>query len=362
MLVISCPCALVISIPLGFFAGIGGASKKGILIKGGNHLEALSNAKTFIFDKTSTLTKGTFTIVAIHPEKISKTNLLKYATYAESFSNHPIAKSLEEKFGENIDKAKITDVKEYAGKGVIAKIEGHKVACGNEKFMLDQNIQFKKCRTIGTIVHIAIDGVYAGHIVISDVIKENMNLSLEILKKLGAKKLVMLTGDKEEVAKDVYKKIPALDTYMANCLPNDKLDYVNKILNNKKNQNENILSKKDTVVFIGDGINDTPSLKASDVGIAMGKMGTAAAIEVADIVFMNDNANDINLCVKIAKKTMNVVKQNIVLSLGVKFSILFLAVFGMSSIWLAEFADVGVCLLAILNSMRALKTKTNFSK
>jgi len=354
MLVVSCPCALVISIPLGFFGGIGGASKKGILIKGGNHLETLSKAETVIFDKTGTLTKGVFSVVAIHPEEMKGKELLELATYAECFSNHPIARSLADEYGKHIDKAKVKDVQETAGQGITANVKGTIVSCGNMKYMKTLGIDAKDCEMVGTVVHVAIEGKYAGHIVISDVIKEDSEEALRSLKALGVKKTAMLTGDKEDIASGVAKALPDLDEYKAACMPEDKVLYTKAAVEGY-GVAKSVSSKKQTVAFVGDGINDAPVLTVADVGIAMGGMGTAAAVEAADIVLMNDKPSDVALAVKIARKTMSIVKQNIYLSLGVKIAVLILAAFGFTSVWLAEFADVGVCLLAILNSMRALK-------
>ena len=349
MLVVSCPCALVISIPLGFFGGIGGASKRGILIKGGNYLETLSKSNTIIFDKTGTLTKGVFSVIAIHPNEMKEKDLLELAAYAESFSNHPIARSLADEYGKHIDKAKINDVKETAGQGITANVNGKIVACGNQKYMDTIGVKAHECSIPGTIVHVVVDGTYAGHIVISDVIKDDSKDALDELKNLGVEKLVMLTGDKEIIARSVSEKLPSLDEYRSGLLPEDKVNYTKKILDEKQ--------ENEKVAFVGDGINDAPVLTIADVGIAMGGMGTAAAVEAADIVLMNDKPSDVALAVRIARKTMRIVKENIAFSLGVKFAVIILAAFGYSSMWLAEFADVGVCLLAILNSMRAMKIK-----
>lgn len=355
MLVVSCPCALVISIPLGFFGGIGGASKKGILIKGGNHLETLSNAKTIVFDKTGTLTKGVFSVVAIHPERMKEKRLLELAAYAESFSNHPIARSLADEYGKHIDKARVKDVSELAGQGISALVGDEKVCCGNLKYMETLGIDAKECSIPGTVIHLVVDGEYAGHIVISDKIKDDSAEALKSLKSLGVKKTIMLTGDKEDIAASVAKALPDLDEYRAGCLPEDKVSITKDLLAELDDISKPVSSKKHALAFVGDGINDAPVLVAADVGIAMGGMGTAAAVEAADIVLMNDRPSDVALAVRIARKTMSIVKQNIVFSLGVKIAVLVLAAFGLSSVWLAEFADVGVCLLAILNSMRALK-------
>jgi len=352
MLVVSCPCALVISIPLGFFGGIGGASKKGILIKGGNYLEALANSETIVFDKTGTLTKGVFKVVAIHPNEMKEKRLLELAAYAECFSNHPIARSLADEYGKHIDKAKIKDVTETAGEGIRANVDGVIVNCGNNRYMQALGIDSHECHIPGTIVHVVVDGEYAGHIVISDQIKEDSVAAVKELKRLGIKKTVMLTGDKEDIAKNVAEAIADLDEYKSSLLPEDKVSETQKLLEETKANNP-----KAKLAFVGDGINDAPVLTVADVGLAMGGTGTAAAVEAADIVLMNDRPSDVALAVRIARKTMTIVKENIYLSLGVKLAVIVLSVFGISSLWLAEFADVGVCLLAILNSMRALKIK-----
>ncbi len=353
MLVVSCPCALVISIPLGFFGGIGGASRRGILIKGGNYLEALSKADTLVFDKTGTLTKGVFSVVAIHPESEYADRVLELAAYAESFSNHPIARSLAEEYGKHINKALVKNARETAGQGITAEVDGLEVSCGNAAYMHTLGINHDECRLcgdlvlLGTIVHVAINGVYAGHIVISDRIKPDSEQALKELKALGIQKTVMLTGDKEIVAAGVASHLNDLDDFYAELLPEDKVrltkEYLAQTAEGRK------------LAFIGDGINDAPVLTIADVGIAMGGMGTAAAVEAADIVLMNDKPSDVAVAVRIARKTMRIVKENIAFSLGVKFAVLILAALGLSSMWLAEFADVGVCLLAILNSMRAMK-------
>ncbi len=353
MLVVSCPCALVISIPLGFFGGIGGASKRGILIKGGNYLEALSKADTLVFDKTGTLTKGVFSVVAIHPQHAYADRLLELAAHAESFSNHPIARSLADEYGKHIDKSLVKNVKETAGQGISAEVSGIAVSCGNSQYMHTLGIDHGECELcskrnpLGTVVHIAIDGEYAGHIVISDRIKPDSAQALKELKALGIQKMIMLTGDKELIAAGVVSHLNDLDDYHAELLPEDKVrltkEYLSQTAEGRK------------LAFVGDGINDAPVLTTADVGIAMGGMGSAAAVEAADIVLMNDKPTDIAVAVRIARKTMRIVKENIAFSLGVKFAVLILAAFGLSSMWLAEFADVGVCLLAILNSMRAMK-------
>ena len=348
-LVVSCPCALVISIPLGFFGGIGCASSKGILVKGGNYLEALSKADSMAFDKTGTLTKGVFKVIAVHPEGISEEQLLELATLAESFSNHPIARSLAEEYGKHVDKSRVRDAKEIAGQGISAVVDGRLVSCGNHKYMHTLNLSHEDCEVPGTNVHVAVDGEYAGHIVISDELKENSPQTISQLKSLGLKRLVMLTGDKEAIAATVAAQLPGLSEYNSELLPEDKVEFTKQL------KDEAAEGRK--VAFVGDGINDAPVLTVADVGIAMGGMGSAAAVEAADIVLMNDNPLDIPLAVRIARGTMRIVKQNIWLSLGVKIAVLILAAFGIDSMILASFADTGVCLLAILNSMRALRLK-----
>ena len=351
-LVVSCPCALVISIPLGFFGGIGCASSKGILVKGGNYLEALSKVDAMAFDKTGTLTRGVFKVIAVHPEgqeALSEAQLLEYATLAESFSNHPIARSLADEYGKHVDKSRVHDSHEIQGQGISAVVDGRLVACGSRKYMRTLKLEYEDCEIPGTNVHIAIDGQYAGHIVISDQIKEDAPKALAELKELGLKRLVLLTGDKDGVAADVSKVLTDLTEYHSELLPEDKVSITKKLME------ETAEGKK--VAFVGDGINDAPVLVAADLGIAMGGMGSAAAVEAADIVLMNDRPTDISLAVRIARKTMGIVKQNIWFSIGIKILVLILAAFGLSSMILASFADTGVCLLAILNSMRALRIK-----
>ena len=351
-LVVSCPCALVISIPLGFFGGIGCASSKGILVKGGNYLEALSMVDAMAFDKTGTLTRGVFKVIAVHPEgqeALSEAQLLEYATLAESFSNHPIARSLADEYGKHVDKSRVHDSHEIQGQGISAVVDGRLVACGSRKYMRTLKLEYEDCEIPGTNVHIAIDGQYAGHIVISDQIKEDAPKALAELKELGLKRLVLLTGDKDGVAADVAKVLTDLTEYHSELLPEDKVSITKKLME------ETAEGKK--VAFVGDGINDAPVLVAADLGIAMGGMGSAAAVEAADIVLMNDKPTDISLAVRIARKTMGIVKQNIWFSIGIKVLVLILAAFGLSSMILASFADTGVCLLAILNSMRALRIK-----
>ncbi|MBQ2042564.1 MAG: cadmium-translocating P-type ATPase [Firmicutes bacterium] len=348
-LVVSCPCALVISIPLGFFGGIGGASSKGILIKGGNYLEALSKADTIAFDKTGTLTKGVFKVIAVHPEGISEAELLELATLAESFSNHPISRSLADEYGKHVDKARVRDAKESLGLGITSVVDGRVVSCGSRKYMQVLGLEYEDCEVPGSNVHVAVDGVYAGHIVISDEIKDEAAQALKELKELGVSRLALLTGDKEAMAKSVADELPDLTEYHAELLPQDKVEITKSMMKE--------LPAGRKMAFVGDGINDAPVLTVADVGIAMGGMGSAAAVEAADIVLMNDKPTDISLAVRIARKTMGIIKQNIIFSIGVKIVVLILAAFGISSMILASFADTGVCLLAILNSMRALRIK-----
>ena len=348
-LVVSCPCALVISIPLGFFGGIGGASSKGILIKGGNYLEALSKADAIAFDKTGTLTKGVFKVVAVHPEGIDEEKLLELATLAESFSNHPIARALADEYGKHVDKARVRDAKETLGLGISSVVDGRLVSCGSRRYMKELGLEYEDCEVPGSNVHVAVDGVYAGHIVISDEIKDEAAQALKELKELGVSRLALLTGDKEAMAASVAEELPELSEYYAELLPQDKVSITKKMMEE--------LPAGRKMAFVGDGINDAPVLTVADVGIAMGGMGSAAAVEAADIVLMNDKPTDISLAVRIARKTMGIIKQNIIFSIGVKVVVLILAAFGISSMILASFADTGVCLLAILNSMRALRIK-----
>ena len=349
-LVVSCPCALVISIPLGFFGGIGGASSKGILIKGGNYLEALSKADTVVFDKTGTLTKGIFSVVAVHPERMEEEQLLELATLAESFSDHPISRSLADEYKrvtrKKVDKARVASAEEFAGEGIIAIVDGKKVAAGNSKLMKRIGAESHECHLHGTTVHVSIDDRYEGHIIISDVVKEDSKSAIEKLKALGVKKTVMLTGDKADIASDIAADLN-LDEHHAELMPQDKVSIVETLLAKK--------AEKRTLAFVGDGINDAPVLARADVGIAMGSMGSSAAVEAADIVLMNDKPSDVALAVKIARKTMGIVYQNIVFSIGIKVAVLILAAFGIANMWLAIFADTGVCMLAILNSMRCLR-------
>ena len=353
-LVVSCPCALVISIPLGFFGGIGGASKKGILVKGSNYLEALSNTEIVVFDKTGTLTKGVFEVQKIEPVDISKEELLKYTTYAEYNSNHPISVSLKnaykkmisDKNQEEIDTSKIISVEEFAGMGVLANIDGKEVLVGNEKLMKEKNIEYTYCDEIGTIIYVAIDSKYSGYILISDEIKEDSKYAIESLKKNNIRKTVMLTGDKEKPGKVVAEKL-GLDEVYTELLPDGKVKKVEELMKEK--------SEKGKLVFVGDGINDAPVLALSDIGIAMGGLGSDSAIEAADIVIMTDEPSKIVTAIKTSKKTMKIVKQNIIFAITVKILVLILTAFGIGNMWQAVFADVGVSVLAVINSLRALK-------
>lgn len=345
-LVISCPCALVISIPLTFFAGIGGASREGILIKGSNFLESLSKAKTVIFDKTGTLTKGIFEVDAIHHGKYDNERLIELAALTESASAHPIAVSIKNAYKKEIDLSRVNSIKEISGKGVVANVDGIEVAVGNEKLMSELNIDYISCHSTGTIIHIASDGKYAGHIVIKDLIKDNSKAALSALKKNGIKKTVMLTGDYSSVADSVAKELE-IDEVHSQLLPADKVDIVEQLINTCDGK----------TVFVGDGINDAPSLMRADIGIAMGAMGSDAAIEAADIVLMDDDPLKISTAVKASRKCMSIVYQNIIFSIGIKAICLILGAFGIANMWLAIFADVGVMILAALNAVRALKVK-----
>lgn len=346
-LVISCPCALVISIPLGFFGGIGCASSHGILVKGSNYIEALSKAESIVFDKTGTLTKGVFKVVAVHPHAFAEEKVLELAAHAESFSNHPIARSLADEYGKPIDKSIVKDAHEFAGKGITATVDDLVVSCGNSKMMDMLGIQYHDCEIPGTTVHVVIEGAYAGHITISDQVKDDAKEALAGLKAAGIKNLVMLTGDKEIIAKSVAEELSDLTEYHSALLPEDKVNITKEMIAKK--------TAGKSIVFVGDGINDAPVLVTADVGVAMGGMGSASAVEAADIVLMNDKPSDVPLALKIAKKTMRIVKENIWFSIGIKVVVLAAAALGYDEMWLAIFADVGVCLLAILNSLRALK-------
>ncbi len=347
-LVISCPCALVISIPLAFFGGIGGASRKGILIKGGNYLETLSKADTVVFDKTGTLTRGVFKVVAVHPYDCDEEKLLELATLSESFSNHPIARSLADAYGKAPDKSRVSEFREIAGKGVLAKVDGQHVAAGNRKIMEYVGCDYHDCEHPGTRVHVALGGRYMGHVIISDEIKEDAAQAISNLKANGIN-TVMLTGDKENIAIETAKEL-GIKEYKSELMPEDKVNIVEKMLEEKKDT-------KTKLAFVGDGINDAPVLTRADVGIAMGAMGSAAAVEAADIVLMNDHPSDVALAVRHSKRVMKIIYEDIGFSLGIKVVVLIASALGYSPMWLAVFADTGVCMIAILNSMRALKLK-----
>ena len=347
-LVVSCPCALVISIPLSFFAGIGGASKEGILIKGSNYLEALSGAKVVVFDKTGTLTQGVFEVTAVHHSPLAEEQLLEYAALAECASSHPISKSLQKAYGKEIDRSRVTNIEEISGHGITATVDGHAVAAGNSKLMAKLGVEYHDCHCVGTIIHMAVDGQYAGHIVISDVVKPHSKEAIAQLKKAGVAKTVMLTGDAKRVAESVAAEL-GVDEVRSELLPEDKVAQVEKLLAAK--------GKNEQLAFVGDGINDAPVLTRADIGIAMGAMGSDAAIEAADVVLMDDDPLQIAKAIKISRKCIGIVKQNIVFSLIVKFGCLALVAFGIANMWAAIFADVGVMVLAVLNAIRALKYK-----
>ena len=348
-LVVSCPCALVISIPLSFFGGIGGASKQGILVKGGNYLEALAQAGIVVFDKTGTLTKGTFEVTAVHPQQVSEGELLELAALAERFSDHPISRSIQAACQSAPDPNRVTDAKEIAGHGVQAVVDGKTVLAGNQKLMDQFHIPFEdSCHHVGTIIHVAVDGVYLGHIVIADQVKEGAEQALRALKAAGVRKTVMLTGDSQAVGQAVAQQL-GLDEVHAELLPGDKVDQVERLLQSK--------GPKEQLVFVGDGINDAPVLSRADIGVAMGAMGSDAAIEAADIVLMDDDLNKLPVAVRIARKTLRIVRENIVFALAVKFLVLILSALGVANMWWAVFADVGVSVIAILNSMRMLNAK-----
>ena len=345
-LVISCPCALVISIPLSFFAGIGGASKEGVLIKGSNYLETLSQVKTVVFDKTGTLTQGVFEVSGVHHSEMENEKLLEYAALAECASSHPISKSLQRAYGQAIDRDRVRDIQEISGKGVSAVVDGHAVLAGNDKLMALRGIPFIGCHSVGTIIHIAIDGQYAGHIVISDVVKPHAKEAIERLKHAGVEKTVMLTGDSRRVADQVAGAL-GVDEVHSELLPADKVAQVEKLLAGK--------GGKDKLAFVGDGINDAPVLSRADIGIAMGAMGSDAAIEAADVVLMDDDPLKIAKAIRISRKCIGIVYQNIVFALAVKFACLALGALGLANMWAAIFADVGVMVLAVLNAIRALR-------
>lgn len=344
-LVISCPCALVISIPLSFFAGIGGASREGVLVKGSNYLEILSQTKYVVFDKTGTMTQGVFEVSGIHHNEMEDAKLLEYAALAESFSSHPISKSLKKAYGKELDQTRVTDVEEISGNGVIAKVDGLTVAAGNAKLMNRLGITYKDCHHVGTIVHVAVDGAYAGHILISDIIKPHAKEAIEALKKAGVAKTVMLTGDSEAVAKQVAKELEISEVY-SELLPADKVSKVEELLAGKR--------EKEKLVFVGDGINDAPVLSRADIGIAMGALGSDAAIEAADIVLMDDDPLKIATAIQISRKCIRIVYENIYFAIGIKIICLLLGALGIANMWLAIFADVGVMIIAVLNAIRAL--------
>ena len=344
-LVISCPCAVVISIPLSFFAGLGGASKQGILIKGSNYLETLSQVKTVAFDKTGTITKGNFAVTSVHKSPIDEQKLLEYAAHVECHSSHPIARSIQEAYGKHVDQTRVTELEEISGHGVSAKVDGIPVAIGNDKLMEKLGIAHEECPHVGTLLHVAVDGEYSGHIVISDEIKENAKEAIAALRRTGVERAVMLTGDAESVAQKVAQEV-GLTEYRAQLLPADKVSCVEELLN------ECTGSRR--LAFVGDGINDAPVLSRADIGIAMGALGSDAAIEAADVVLMDDDPMKISKAIRISRKCSGIVRQNIVLALGVKLICLILAAFGIANMWVAIIADVGVMILAVLNAIRCL--------
>lgn len=347
-LVISCPCALVISIPLSFFAGIGGASKAGVLIKGSNYMETLSQTKYVMFDKTGTLTKGAFEVSAVHHNELEEEKLLEYAALAECASSHPISKSLKKAYGKEIDRNRVSDIREISGHGITAVVDGHEVAAGNDKLMKKLGLKYHECHTAGTIIHMAIDKKYAGHIVISDVVKEHSKEAVAELKKAGIKKTVMLTGDSRKAAEQTAKTL-GIDQVYSELLPGDKVQKVEELLLEKEG--------KEKLVFVGDGINDAPVLTRADIGIAMGAMGSDAAIEAADVVLMDDDPLKISKAIKISQKCLRIVYQNIIFALAIKFACLGLGALGIANMWFAIFADVGVMIIAVLNAVRALRVQ-----
>ncbi len=345
-LVISCPCALVISIPLSFFAGIGGASKEGVLIKGSNYMETLSQAKYVVFDKTGTLTQGVFEVTAVHHNEMDEKMLLEYAALAECASSHPISRSLQNAYGKEIDRSRVSNIQEISGHGITAKVDGHEVAAGNSKLMKRLGIDYHECSSVGTIIHMAVDGKYEGHIVISDVMKPHAKEAIANLKKAGVQKIVMLTGDSKKVADAAASEL-GIDEVYSELLPADKVAKVEELLSKKP--------KKDKLAFVGDGINDAPVLTRSDIGIAMGALGSDAAIEAADVVLMDDDPLKISKAIRISRKCLGIVYQNIVFALVIKFACLGLGAVGIANMWFAIFADVGVMILAVLNAIRALR-------
>ena len=347
-LVISCPCALVISIPLSFFAGIGGASHAGVLVKGSNYLETLAQTRYVVFDKTGTLTRGVSEVAGVHHNQMEDEKLLEYAALAESFSTHPISRSLKEAYGKPLDESRVTDVEEISGNGVTAKVDGVPVAVGNEKLMRKLDVEAIPCHHVGTIVHVAIDGAYAGHILISDVVKPTSAQAIRELRKAGVRKTVMLTGDAEQVARQVAREL-GVDEVHSELLPADKVDRIEALLDRK--------SAKEKLAFVGDGINDAPVLSRADIGIAMGALGSDAAIEAADVVLMDDDPMKIVTAIRIARKCMRIVYENIYFAIGIKLVCLALGALGVANMWVAIFADVGVMVLAVLNAIRALIVK-----
>ena len=349
-LVISCPCALVISIPLSFFAGLGGASREGILIKGSNYLETLSKTKTVVFDKTGTLTQGVFEVTGVHHSPMEERKLLAYAALAECASSHPISKSLQKACGGELDRSRVTDIEERSGRGVVATVDGHSVAAGNSRLMEELGISWQECRSVGTIVHMAVDGAYAGHIVISDVVKPGARDTIAALRRAGVRKTVMLTGDMQKVAAKVAEEL-GVDDFRAELLPGDKVSEVERLLGEK--------GSGECLAFVGDGINDAPVLSRADIGIAMGAMGSDAAIEAADVVLMDDDPMKIAKGIQISRKCLRIVYENIAFALGIKALCLVLGALGLANMWAAIFADVGVMVLAVLNAIRALRTSKN---
>lgn len=347
-LVISCPCALVISIPLSFFAGIGGASNAGVLVKGSNYLETLSQTKCVVFDKTGTMTQGVFEVAGVHHNSIEEGKLLEYAALAESYSSHPISKSLQKAYGKAIDQSRVSDVEEISGNGVTAKVDGVSVAAGNAKLMKRIGVEYTDCHSVGTVVHMAVDGVYAGHILISDIVKPHAKEAIKELKKAGVTKTVMLTGDAKNVGEQVAKELGIGEVY-TELLPADKVSLVEKLLEQK--------SGKEKLAFVGDGINDAPVLSRADIGIAMGALGSDAAIEAADIILMDDDPLKIAKAIKISRKCLRIVYENIIFAIGIKLICLVLGALGIANMWLAIFADVGVMVIAVLNAIRALFVK-----
>ena len=345
-LVISCPCALVISIPLSFFAGIGGASKEGVLIKGSNYMETMSKTKYVVFDKTGTLTQGVFEVEAIHHNEMDEQELLEYAALAECASSHPISKSIRNTYGKEIDRTRVTDIRELSGHGILAKVDGREIAAGNEKLMQQLGVEYKECHSVGTIIHMAVDGKYEGHIVIADLVKPNAKEAVARLKKAGVRKTIMLTGDTKAVAEQVARSL-GIDEVYSGLLPGDKVTKVEEILAQK--------SEQEKLAFVGDGINDAPVLTRADIGIAMGAMGSDAAIEAADVVLMDDDPLKIAKAIQISRKCLGIVYQNIIFALVIKFGCLALGAVGIANMWFAIFADVGVMILAVLNAIRALR-------